>query len=97
MRLFLGIIFGALLTIGGVYVADSSADGVEQRPMVNWDVVGQRLSELTSDMQVMWHDFTRQMTTMRVTNAVDARQRVAAIGRFSAYFTGSLHDVYGLV
>jgi len=42
-------------------------------------------------------DFTRQMTTMRVTNAVDARQRVAAIGRFSAYFTGSLHDVYGLV
>ncbi len=62
MRLFLGIIFGALLTIGGVYVADSSADGVEQRPMVNWDVVGQRLSELTADMQVMWHDFTRQMT-----------------------------------
>jgi cholesterol oxidase len=42
-------------------------------------------------------DFMRQMTTMRVTNAVDARQRVAALGRFSAFFTGSLHDVYGVV
>ncbi|MEP6976513.1 MAG: GMC family oxidoreductase [Thermoleophilia bacterium] len=42
-------------------------------------------------------DFMRQMTTMRVTNAVSARQRVAALGRFSAYFTGSLHDVYGVV
>jgi hypothetical protein len=62
MRLFLGMIFGALLTVGGAYVVDSSADGVEQRPMVNWDVVGQRLTEFTADMQVMWHDFTRQMT-----------------------------------
>jgi hypothetical protein len=62
MRLFLGLIFGALLTIGGVYVADSSADGVERRRMVNWDVVGQRLDELTTDLQVIWHDFTRQMT-----------------------------------
>ncbi|HEV7462654.1 MAG TPA: hypothetical protein VGN85_01930 [Methyloceanibacter sp.] len=62
MRLLLGMIFGALLTVGGAYVVDSSADGVEQRPMVNWDVVGQRLTEFTADMQVMWHDFTRQMT-----------------------------------
>ena len=62
MRLFLGIIFGALLTIGGVYVADSRADGVEQRRMVNWDVVGQRVNDLTTEMQTMWHDFTRQMT-----------------------------------
>jgi hypothetical protein len=62
MRLFLGIIFGALLTIGGVYVADSRADGVEQRRMVNWDVVGQRVNDLTTEMQTIWHDFTRQMT-----------------------------------
>jgi len=32
-----------------------------------------------------------------VTNAVDARKRLAALGRFSANFTGSLHDVYGIV
>jgi hypothetical protein len=62
MRLLLGRIFGALLTVGGVYVADSDADGVERRRMVNWDVVGQKVSELTADMQVLWHDFTRQMT-----------------------------------
>jgi len=42
------------------------------------------------------HDFLKQMTTMRVRNAVSARQRVALTGRFGAYFTGSLHDVYGL-
>jgi cholesterol oxidase len=41
-------------------------------------------------------DFMRQMTTMRVRNAVSARQRLALTGRFGAYFTGSLHDVYGL-
>jgi hypothetical protein len=62
MRLFLGMIFGALLTIAGVYVADSRADGVEGRRMVNWDVVGQRLDELTTEMQTIWHDFTRQIT-----------------------------------
>jgi cholesterol oxidase len=43
------------------------------------------------------HDFLRQMRTMRVTNAVSARQRLALSGRFGAYFTESLHDVYGLV
>jgi hypothetical protein len=62
MRLFLGMIFGALLTIGTVYVADSRTDGVVQRRMVNWDVVGQRVNDLTTEMQTMWHDFTRQMT-----------------------------------
>ncbi len=62
MRLFLGMIFGAWLTIGGVYVADSRADGVERRPMVNWDVVGEMLNDLTTDMRKVWHDFTRQMT-----------------------------------
>jgi hypothetical protein len=30
--------------------------------MVNWDVVGQRVDQLTADLQVMWHDFTRQIT-----------------------------------
>jgi cholesterol oxidase len=43
------------------------------------------------------HDFMKQMTTMRVRNAVSARQQLALTGRFSAFFTGSLHDVYGLV
>jgi cholesterol oxidase len=41
-------------------------------------------------------DFMKQMRTMRVRNAVSARQRLALTGRFGAFFTGSLHDVYGL-
>jgi len=62
MRFLFGMIIGALLTIGGVYVADSRADGVQQRRMVDWEVVGQRVSELTADLRTMWDDFTRQFT-----------------------------------
>jgi hypothetical protein len=62
MRLLLGIILGALLTIVGVYLVDSRADGVTQRPMVNWDVVGERLNRLTAEAQSIWNDFTREIT-----------------------------------
>ena len=62
MRLLLGLILGALFTVGGAYILDSRADVVEQRRMVNWDVVGQRVDELTANLQVLWHDFTRQIT-----------------------------------
>jgi hypothetical protein len=62
MRLLLGLILGALFTIGGAYVLDSRADGVEQRRMVNWDVVGQRMDQLTAELQVLWNNFTRQIT-----------------------------------
>jgi hypothetical protein len=62
MRLLLGIVLGALLTIGGAYILDARADGVEQRRMVNWDVVGQRVDELTADLQVIWQDLTRKVT-----------------------------------
>jgi hypothetical protein len=62
MRLLLGMILGALLVVGVAYIVDSRVDGVEQRRMVNGDVVGQRVDELTTDLQTMWHDFTRQIT-----------------------------------
>jgi hypothetical protein len=57
----------SLLTIAGVYFADSrakpAAEGVEtERPMVNWDVVGKRVDELTAEAQTIWNDFTREMT-----------------------------------
>jgi cholesterol oxidase len=42
-------------------------------------------------------DFMRQMTTMQITNAPNAKARLAATGRYAAYFTGSLQDVYGLM
>jgi hypothetical protein len=48
MRILLGVILGVFLTIGFAYVYDSSTahpsetmaqTNIEQRPMVNWDVV----------------------------------------------------------
>jgi hypothetical protein len=67
MRFILGMIIGSLLTVAGVYFADSRAkpvaEGVEtERPMVNWDVVGKKVDELTADAQSVWNDFTREMT-----------------------------------
>ncbi|MCZ7657271.1 MAG: hypothetical protein M5U07_05170 [Xanthobacteraceae bacterium] len=47
MRLFLGMILGAILITAAAYVHDTmwiapagTPAGAEQRPMVNWDVVG---------------------------------------------------------
>jgi hypothetical protein len=62
MRLLLGIVLGVLLTIIAVYIADLGADGVEQRRIVNWDVVGEKLNALTAEAQTVWADFTREMT-----------------------------------
>ena len=47
MRVFLGMILGALLTVGVAYYSDSmrtssvasGPSATENRPMVNWDVV----------------------------------------------------------
>ncbi len=71
MRFILGMIIGSLLTIAVAYFADSrakdnaaavAAGGETERPMVNWDVVGKKVDALTADAQVMWNDFTREMT-----------------------------------
>ena len=52
MRLFLGIIIGIALTIGGTYVADSMA-GTGPR-MVNWDVVSKNFESITSLAREGW-------------------------------------------
>ncbi len=62
MRLLLGMILGSLLTVGGAYLADQQDDAADHHPMVNWDVVGQKLAVLTADARQMWNDFTNQMT-----------------------------------
>ena len=62
MKFLLGMIVGALLTVLGTYIADSRSATVEQRRMVNWDVVGQKLDTLTADAQSVWNDFTREIT-----------------------------------
>ncbi len=51
MRLIFGILIGCALTIGGVYVADSTAGA---KPMVNWDVVGKNLDGLSALAREGW-------------------------------------------
>lgn len=62
MRFLLGMIFGVLLTVGVAYIADSRADPLQGGRMVNWTVVGEKLNELTADLQTVWENFTRQIT-----------------------------------
>lgn len=57
MRLILGIIIGAALTVGGAYVADGIA-GAEAKPMVNWDVVAKNVDGVTTLARSAWKRIT---------------------------------------
>jgi hypothetical protein len=62
MRLLLGIILGALLTVGAAFVSDSmtpNAGGTESRGIVNWDVAGERLQAFTAYVREEWDRLTR--------------------------------------
>jgi hypothetical protein len=60
MRVLIGIILGAVLTVGGAYLYDShsfpgaTASSTAQRPMVNWDVVGTKWNHLTERARAEW-------------------------------------------
>jgi hypothetical protein len=59
MRLILGMILGAALTVGGAYIADTSkAPGAEQQRMVNWEVVSRNVDTLTSMIKQGWSKLT---------------------------------------
>ena len=62
MRLLFGMILGALLTVAAAYIADSRTDPLQGNRMVNWNVVGARVGEFTTDLRRVWRDFTRQIT-----------------------------------
>lgn len=62
MRLLLGMILGALLTVGAAFISDSmtpSASGTESRRIVNWDVAGERLQAFTAYAREEWDRLTR--------------------------------------
>lgn len=40
-------------------------------------------------------DFAKQMTTLRITNAANTAERLAATARFGAFFSGVLFETYG--
>jgi hypothetical protein len=62
MRFLLGILVGIALTIIAVYALDLGAGDEAQKKIVNWDVVGEKLSVLTAEAREIWADFTREMT-----------------------------------
>lgn len=62
MRVLLGIILGAVLTVGGAYLYDShnaltaaTAPNSAQRSVVNWDVVGIKWQHLTERARAEWN------------------------------------------
>jgi len=64
MRYLLGIITGVILTIAVAYLYDASTSGpsnaaaqssVEQRPMVNWDVVGRNWQSFSLGVRNTWN------------------------------------------
>ncbi len=61
MRFFLGLIVGIVLTVIAAYVLDMRAER-EVQPMVNWDVVNEKLGILTAEAREVWADFTREIT-----------------------------------
>ena len=69
MPFVLGIIVGIGLTIGFAYLSDASispstnASGqttVDQRPMVNWDVVDRDWRNFTSGVRNVWHKIDKR-------------------------------------
>jgi len=62
MRFLLGLILGVVLTVVAVYMLDRGADGTEEKRIVNWDVVNEKVNTLTAEGQKIWADFTREIT-----------------------------------
>ncbi len=61
MRLMLGIILGAVLTVGSAYIYDShsaiaatNSQTSAERPLVNWDVVSVKWGHLTDRARREW-------------------------------------------
>ena len=64
MRFLLGAIFGVLLLVVVVFIADSlatteSATDAAPRQIVNWDVAADRLDDFTEAVRVGWNKLTR--------------------------------------
>jgi hypothetical protein len=65
MRVFFGLILGALLTVGAAYVYDSGRGdqaGIE-RTMVNWDVVSENWQAAKSRVQQEWTQLSARLNT----------------------------------
>jgi hypothetical protein len=57
MRFIFGIIIGCALTVGGAYIADTTAPAAGPK-MVNWDVVAKNLDTVTALAREGWKKIT---------------------------------------
>ena len=57
MRVLIGIILGAVLTVGGAYLYDSRTvpGAATSSAMVNWDVVSTKWNHLTARARAEWN------------------------------------------
>jgi hypothetical protein len=70
MRMIFGMVLGALLTVGATFFHDSWATGqsaakttVEQRPMVNWDVVDENWRVVRQRAREAWSALSHKVTS----------------------------------
>ena len=61
MRFLVGFILGVALTVVAAFVIDQREKREEKR-VVNWDVVSEKVDAATKDAQQVWSDFTREIT-----------------------------------
>ena len=53
MRFIFGVIVGGLLTVGSAYFVDA-ASRAGAKPLVNWDVVNQKMNSLSVRVREGW-------------------------------------------
>ena len=73
MRMFVGIILGALLTVSAAFLHDTwatrpsttgtSASVITERPMVNWDVVGENWRVLRERAREAWTTLSHKVSS----------------------------------
>ena len=72
--MFRGMIFGMMMTVGGVYAADSMVSG-GMRPMVNWDVAFARSADAASFLR---EELVRLIDHARATSSAIAPTATSA-------------------
>ena len=71
MRVLFGMVLGALLTVGAALYSESWAAGpsasrtatMEQRPMVNWDVVDENWRVVRQRAREVWTTLSHKVTS----------------------------------
>ena len=61
MRFLLGLIFGALMTVGAAYVHDSAIRSADQPAIVNWTALDTTLKVVREDVTAGWERLSRSV------------------------------------